>query len=194
MRLRFVKRVLRRRKPTGRGEAGFSLTEMLVTTLILGLASTLMATGIPAAIDAYQQTVRTANAQMALSTTVTALRSELGLATDVRTNSSDRVYYEWAPGCWASIGKSLPAGLDKQYYTGSPDGDDSSSVSGLSEDGTAEPLVTDSAIAEGLTVDLESFERDGNTVTVRLSVTDRAGNTLASVGDDGYRILTRFSK
>lgn len=68
--------------------AGFTLTEMLVTTLILVLVSTLMATGIPAAIDTYQKVVMTSNAQMALSTTLSELRGELGLATRVEVKST----------------------------------------------------------------------------------------------------------
>ena len=43
------------RPDTRRDTAGFTLTEMLVTVLIMVLASTLLATGVPVAVDTYQR-------------------------------------------------------------------------------------------------------------------------------------------
>ena len=60
------------------------MAEMLLTMLILLLASLIMATGIPAAKNAYEKVVLASNAEVLLSTTVSALRNELGTAQDVR--------------------------------------------------------------------------------------------------------------
>ena len=62
---------------------GFSLGEMLITVLILMLASVIMATGMPAAKNAYEKVVIGANAKALLSTTISALQDELAIAQDV---------------------------------------------------------------------------------------------------------------
>ena len=60
------------------------MAEMLLVMLILLLASLIMVTGIPAAKNAYEKVVLASNAEVLLSTTVSALRSELGTARDVK--------------------------------------------------------------------------------------------------------------
>ena len=75
-----------KRKLQSRG--GFSLAEMLLATLILLLVATIMTTGLPAAKTAYEKVILGSNAQLLLSTTVTALRDELGTAWDVAVNDA----------------------------------------------------------------------------------------------------------
>lgn len=201
-----------------RSVAGFTLTEMLVTTLILSLVATLMATGIPVAIDTYQKIVKTSNAQLALSTTVSSIKSELGLATDgkvvaVSTGGESSVYkiyyYSLNEGCWISIGNpeegSGPRGLVKQYYKGLPTA--GTDVEDLEPDGDGIPIVSNETIAvsneattDALQVVLTAAMPEGKIdeeVGVKIEVRDKAGNKLASVGDEddqGYRILTRFAE
>lgn len=189
-----------------RRTAGFSLTEMLVTTLILVLASTLLATGIPVAIDTYQRVVKTSNAQLALSTTLSALRSELGLATDVQIpeGSAKVYYYSASEGCWASIGNSDASqtrGLVKQYYKGMPGS--TRTVADLDVDGEPIPLVSNEAISTTNNTDalkvtlLNPTKIDSSKVSVKIVVSDSAENPLASVGTGEagpYRILTRFTE
>ncbi len=62
---------------------GFSLVELLVAVLILSMVSAVVAGGIPVAKNAYQKVTIAANAQIMLSTTITALRNELCTAGDV---------------------------------------------------------------------------------------------------------------
>lgn len=110
----------------GRLTAGFTLTEMLVTLFILTLTSTLLATGIPVAIDTYHKVVNSSNAQLALSTTIGVLRSELGTASDVRyyvpSGGSSEVFYKTDEGYWVSISNpesdEAHRGLMKQFYSG----------------------------------------------------------------------------
>ena len=183
-----------------RMSCGFTLTEMLVTTLILALASALMATGIPAAIDTYQKTVKCADAQMALSTTVTALRSELGLATKVVVGDG-RVYCFHPNQGWVSIGKSSSdgRGLEKLFLKGVPSDVDEVTVldvAGLPSDGST-PLVAESNIPEGMEVQFSCGAGSGGEVRVRLSVIDTGTTSpeYASTSDDGsmYCILTPFA-
>ncbi len=68
---------------------GFSIGELLVATLILLMVSSVVAGGIPVARDAYTKVTVSANAQVLLSTSITALRNELGTASDV--SASDNV-------------------------------------------------------------------------------------------------------
>ncbi len=182
---------------------GFTLTEMLVTLLILTLASTLMATGIPAAIDTYQKVVKTSNAQLALSTTLSILRSELGLATKVEIKGDEEnakiYYYSSGEGCWAWIGNDSSEtashrGLVKQYLKGMPT--PTTPVEALVADGPSAPLVSNEAVTDTLKVSLKDASKVDaqDVVGVKIDVVDRAGNKLASVGDDSdYRILTRFA-
>lgn len=72
-----------------RSQGGFSLAEALLATLILLLVAIIMTTGIPAAKDAYEKVVLGSNAQVLLSTTVNALRDELGTAWDVTVSEDE---------------------------------------------------------------------------------------------------------
>lgn len=187
-----------------RDVAGFTLTEMLVTTLILAMVSTLMATGIPVAIDTYQKVVKTSNAQLALSTTVSIVKNELGLATDVQVVGEDTdakiYYYSLNEGCWISINNPDSAfdvgvkGLVKQYYKGLPTAE--TPVTALEKDGVGIPIVSNETITNDLkAVELKSASQlpDTKEIQVSIRVTDKADNNLANVGEtQPYRILTRF--
>ena len=186
--------------------SGFTLTEMLVTLLILTLASTLLATGVPIAIDTYQKTVKSANAQMALSTTLTVLRTELGTSADVRVveeADGSKIYYLSEEGYWASISNPLEhdgttyRGLEKQYYAGEPTTNDLNSVAGLGDaiEGMRYPLVSDSVVTKPLHVSFSAASRSARQEPVvinNVAVTDEAPtpNELASVSN--YRVLLRF--
>ena len=79
---------LRRRLKDRRG---FTLVEMLMTTLILLMVSAVVAGGVPSAANAYFKIVDASNAQILFSNTVTSLRSELAVATNVETDASGKV-------------------------------------------------------------------------------------------------------
>ena len=176
--------------------SGFTLTEMLVTLLIMVLASTLLATGVPVAIDTYQKTVNSANAQVAMSTTITVLRSEYGLSPKVMSRgvgADTEVYYMTEEGLWAIIrnpkGDETYKGLVKEYVKtdsyGNPDPSNSL--------GTY-PLVPDAAF-KGANRPLELrvasiAEAVGKVSVTNLSVTDGT-NELAKV--DSYDVATRFA-
>ena len=70
---------------------GFSLTELLATMVILALIGMVVATGIPAAQQAYQNVMNASNADVYLSTTAGRLREVLGEADpeDVTAGSGD---------------------------------------------------------------------------------------------------------
>lgn len=177
---------------------GFSLTEMLVTLLILALASTLMATGIPVAIDTYNKTVNSANAQIALSTTITVLRGELGSSTQVVANETDGklLYYRCSEGVWAKIENPIDEGgkgLVKSFYSEDPSTKEFQPIS--NGDGPiAYPLVSDKAITDSLRVSMDSIKKDSGTNSIEikeLCVTELNSNkVLARV--ESLKILLPF--
>lgn len=183
------------------GERGFTLTEMLVTVMLMTLASTLLATGVPVAIDAYQKTVNSANAQIALSTTLTVLRTEVGMSSDVRVVDG-KIYYLSEEGYWASIsnpvehGNDTYRGLEKQFYAGEPTSDEVDSVNGLTAIADMRyPLVTDSAVTAPLHVSFVVGPHTSHSeplVISSISVIDESTppHELAEV--ENYRILLRF--
>jgi len=172
------------------------MLEMLMTMLIIGLAAALMATGIPVAADTYQKTVKSANAQLALSTTISALKSELGLATIVKadpSNSEMVVYYRADINRWASISNPSSTGnhgLMRSYYYSEP-------VAGALPDSGSyyESLISDEAFTKDLTVKISSVTWNSSKKTVGLVIEVNSGSdVLASTGDDPYCILARFAE
>ena len=72
---------------------GFSLSEVLVTVLIMTLVTVVAAAGIPSALRAYRNVTDAANAQIVLSTALTVLRSELGTAKQVEIDENGTISY-----------------------------------------------------------------------------------------------------
>lgn len=79
-----------------KNQKGFSLAETLLAVLILLLVSLIVANGLPAARSAYTNAVLGANARSLLSTTVSALRDELGTTwgdVEVDDDNTEVTYY-----------------------------------------------------------------------------------------------------
>ncbi len=101
-----------------KNNAGFSLAEMLMAVLILLMVSLIVATGMPAARNAYEKTVIGSNAQAMLSTAVSALRDELGTAWDVQVSGTTVTYFKADTGTRATISNDgvIPEGKDASAY------------------------------------------------------------------------------
>lgn len=82
---------------------GFTLSETLITVLILVMVAGVVAEGVPAAVRAFGKAVEAANTQMALSTTVNALRSELATAWSVDCKSNEIFYISSKTGAKTKI-------------------------------------------------------------------------------------------
>ncbi len=76
-----------------KSKIGVTLAETLATVLIMLMVSSIVATGMPAALNAYRKAVDAANAQVALSTTLNALRSEFSTAWGVKKVSDTELRY-----------------------------------------------------------------------------------------------------
>jgi len=76
-----------------RYRSGFTLAETLLAVLIMLMVSSIMVTGIPAARNAYEKVVLGANAEVLLSTSLTALREELGTARNIDIKGTKEISY-----------------------------------------------------------------------------------------------------
>ena len=83
---------MKRIKQIIQDSTGFTLAETLLAILILLMVSTIVATGIPAAKNAYEKVVLASNAEVLLSTTMSELRNELGTARDVDVTNNVITY------------------------------------------------------------------------------------------------------
>lgn len=116
-----------RAKEKLRSQNGFTLAETLLAVLILLLVSVIVATGMPAAKNAYEKVVVASNAQALLSTAATSLRNELGTAWNViidddtaktiaGTAGSSITYYSANTGGLSKIDQDADTGITLQEY------------------------------------------------------------------------------
>ena len=87
---------------------GFTLAETLIVVLILLMVTSVVAAGIPVAANALDNVVETSNAQLLLSTTMTALREELSTAQDI----------EVLAGSTSTVTYTNSLGLKSEIYLG----------------------------------------------------------------------------
>ena len=163
--------------------AGFTLAEMLLAILILLMVSSIVATGIPAARNAYEKVVLGSNAQILLSTTVATLRDELGTAWDVKADetSGDLLYFSADTGAVSRLfikDKTIML----QEFAGMEDIDRDMST------GTARPLVSEAAATSDLYAiyDNVSYDGDSGIVTFSGLKVRRSSNdaVIAETGDE----------
>lgn len=82
-----------------RGRAGFTLAETMIAVLILLMVSSIVAGGVPLAMNAYREVLSAANAETLLTSAVIRLRDELSEATDITVGSnSETITYTDANG------------------------------------------------------------------------------------------------
>lgn len=181
---------------------GFSLAETLMAILILLMVSTIVATGMPAARDAYQKVVLTANAQTLLSTAVNALRDEIGTAWDVRKEIIEGVtsltYMSSDTGARSRLYVTNDATFGEIIML-----EENAALTELgvtTQSGTARPLVKD-GISSGsahLSVSYTSADlsTDGSSVIIRgLKVTSKEGSDtkiLIEMKDDAPLTIRVF--
>ncbi len=82
---------------------GFTLAEMLLTTLILAVITVIMTNGVSSVTNAYNKMIRGSNAQILLSTTVASLRNELGTAQDITVTGNTIEYRSARTGATSAI-------------------------------------------------------------------------------------------
>lgn len=175
---------------------GFSLTELLVAVLILSMVSAVVAGGIPVAKNAYEKITVTANAQVMLSTAISALRNELCTANVETPDPSEETkirYYSPSIGNYSEIyvgkvpkdypgygeytGKTI---LIRQFadYTGSSE---------------VRPLISKSLGEDKLYVTYDSVSYKNNTVAFSgLKVMDLNRKVYAKLNDSDPSVKIRL--
>ena len=165
------------------GKNGFTLAETLLAVIILLLAGLIVATGIPAARNAYEKVVLASNAEILLSTTMSTLRNELGMAKDIQIADGKTISFysetRKAPSEIYLKDGSEPVILIRRYALG--------------EEENEEWLISEVASTQGLYVTYENVQRNtGDTVTFHNLRVNRSsgGAGLAEREDFSVRIVT----
>ena len=99
-----------------RDKRGFSLAETLLAVLILLLVSIVVATGMPAATNAYNKVILGANAKVMLSTAITALHDEIGTAWKVDQISGGLTYFSASTGAKTNLTKDADGRIWVEEY------------------------------------------------------------------------------
>ena len=167
---------------------GFSLAETLVALLIVLLAASVVAAGMPAARDAYYKVQESANAQVFLSTTLTALRKELSTATNIQVDSDKKLLKYDNPVTGESV-----ISFDKGRFTIRTYLDLDSSVGN-----EARPLVPDSVKTGSLMITTPSstdpptitFDKGTNSFTItKFAIESEVTRTVVAELEQDYTVF-----
>ncbi len=190
---------------------GFSITELLVAILILSMVSSVVAGGIPVAKEAYEKITLSANAQVMLSTTISALRNELCTASDVTiwdssnnpvTEGSDGVvirYYSPSINNYSTLSIGKPAKPDGTED--STEKQDSILLTQYADSELKSPrqLIVSSAGGNklyvaytGVSVSVPDDEKNQFVTFTGLKVVDEGGITRAKLKDEDNKVKIRL--
>ena len=163
-------------------QSGFTLAETLLAVLILLLVSGIVVTGLPVVRNVYEKVVLGANAQVMLSTAITALKSELGTAWDVECAKDHSItYYSAKTGNRSQIsikdsktGMPMPIRL-MEYNLITDD---------VNYELVADPSSKLCVICSGLDVDVDkSIVIFGGIQVCKLNTSGALGSVLAKLED-----------
>lgn len=170
---------------------GFTLAETLLAVLILLLVSTIVATGMPAARNAYEKVIVAANAQVLLSTGATALRDELGTSWEVKieddASKTSGMFVTYRSSDTGAKSKIYLNGDENKIYIQEYLKNDYLNVVDGTSVGSERLLVSDKAATDGLAITYSSIKKseDGSSVVISgLVVNNKEGREMASLGSD----------
>lgn len=169
-----------------RSRAGFTLAETLLAVLILLLVSSILVAGLPSARNAYEKVVLGSNAQLLLSTTVSALRDELGTAREIAGDSTDPTAVTYFGADTGAKSKISVSDTDSKIMIQDYASVDLLNV-GAGSYGEPRPLISDAAVTSGLSVTYASVNVDTakGVVTFKNLRVMHGTNVVASLSDSG---------
>ena len=145
---------------------GFSLTELLVAVLILSLVSATVAGGVPVARDAYNKVVVAANAEVMLSTAISAIRNEIGTADNIKVSSNKVYYHKLSTGSMNEMSSDGSDGISlRENIKWDPAKEEEDTESAGSESGSSRRLVSQKAGTDELIIIFDEVSRSGNIVS-----------------------------
>lgn len=166
-----------------KSRGGFTLAETLLAVLILLLVSGIVATGVPVARNVYNKVIIASNAQVLLSTTVSALRDELGTAWDVSAGADGKsvTYYSADTGAPARLYLKGSDIMIREYAPWAVIGD------GQDNAVASERALVSGAMStkQGLIVSYSGVSCAGGIVKFTGLKVDYDGTTLATLDDAG---------
>lgn len=130
---------------------GFSLTEMLATVLIMGFVGIIITTGAATVQRVYRKVVAHANAQTALTTTITLMKDQLAFADpeSITANGSEISFQNLNSGEQTiTLTPGSSSGTANRGFTLTY----SAAGAGTGSTSTTLPLLSDSAITSDLCV------------------------------------------
>jgi prepilin-type N-terminal cleavage/methylation domain-containing protein len=178
-----------------KSKRGFTLAETLLAVLILLMVSAIVASGIPAAKNAYEKVVLASNAEVLLSTTITTLRNELGTAQDVGTPAPKEgetattgtviTYYNPTRGASSKLYVASGGDNDKKimfqrYF----------SADGLIADYPASPLISSKTSTQDMYVTYTSVSYTNGILTFSGLSVKHGTDTLASRDELSIRVIS----
>ena len=164
---------------------GFTLAETLLAVLILMLVSTIVATGIPAAKNAYEKVVLASNAEALFSTAITSLRNELGTARNIEIDGTTITYYNETRGTFSKIYLNTTNPNTIMFQRSVSDGD-------MGKGSDPVWLVSKTASTGNLYVTYESITplTDGIITIKKLSVNRESGGSLTEPRNLSIRVIS----
>ncbi|MBQ6401263.1 MAG: hypothetical protein IJI20_03140 [Firmicutes bacterium] len=167
----------------------FTLAEALVAMLILLMVASIVTAGIPVAKNAYEDVIVRANAEIVMSTAVSALRNELSVARDVSV-SSDGKTVSYYSGTYGSASKIILGGADGimyQRYSALPIEEGNGAVEPFTSDPVL--LVSESA-SDNLRVSCSRATYDEDKRIIKFSGLSIEKNGKSVVSQDDLAIAT----
>ena len=166
---------------------GFTLVETLLAIMILLMVSAVVATGIPAAKNAYEKVVLASDAEVLLSTTISTLRNELGTSQAVDTTEAQTgaetgttiTYYNPSRGATSRIYVEGDTIKFQRYYF------DSSAYSMDYDVPDPEQLISSAAITDNLSVKYKHVSYNSGIITFEELKVYHGETELVRRGDYG---------
>lgn len=167
---------------------GFSLGELLAATVILLLASQVMAQGIGFATRMYNETLSRSHAKQLCSTLTNTIETELRYTTSISTtgmaaDGSSQLTAYFSPVYGQTLSGFLMVDSDDNEVTGAPGGEIAIRVTDREKQVVIQRLVSSASYSSyELKVEVQNvtYNTTANTFSATLKINDKNGNELVA--------------
>lgn len=158
-----------------KSRAGFTLVELMAVLLILVIATSLVAGGMPYIQKSYVREVDAANAGILLSTTMTVMRTELSTASGIEIEDSKISYISGETGTMSVIESGDTGIMITEHLE----------IDG----GTQRLLISEKAASRGLHAEFGEVSYEDGIITVKdLTVYRADGSEVAKTAEFVIRV------
>lgn len=167
---------------------GFSLGELLAATVILLLASQVMAQGIGFATRMYNETLSRSHAKQLCSTLTNTIETELRYTTSISTtgmsaDGSSQLTAYFSPVYGQTLSGFLMVDSDDNEVTGAPGGEIAIRVTDRENQVVIQRLISSASYSSyELKVEVQNvtYNTAANTFSATLKINDKNGNELVA--------------